>query len=91
MHQFALWIAFTSGQTNMRWNPIDHMNAARANKPASGGRSYARMARRITAEQIGNDNAMFCYQLKRGWQVDRKAILDDYRRAVYPERYEEFI
>ena len=23
------------------WNPIDHMNAARANKPASGGKTYA--------------------------------------------------
>lgn len=76
----------------MRWNPIDHMNAARANKPASGGKTYKRhvATQADLNAQYADEISRFCYSIKAAWRQDRKSILEDYLRAVYPERYEAF-
>ena len=75
----------------MRWNPIDHMNAARANKPASGGKTYKRYTRKQSDlnAMYPDDNARFIYGIREGWRVEKQQIIQTWERAVYPERYEE--
>ena len=73
----------------MRWNPIDHMNAARANKPASGGKTYrGHVASQsdLNAQFPADSNERFLFSLISGWRCDRDLAIEDYRRAVYPER-----
>ena len=73
------------------WNPVDHMNAARANKPASGGKRYAKITPKSAYAKPESEHAMFCYQLRQDWTMARKQIMQQWENTMYPERYEEFI
>jgi hypothetical protein len=75
------------------WNAIDHMNEARANKPASGGKAYPRRALRQS-----DLNAMYpAESLDRleWWFADwrlgiEQRCLNAVESALFPEQYEEF-
>jgi len=78
----------------MRWNPIDHMNAACANKPRSGGKNY----KRGRCKQADYDTKMpagsherFCYELQQSWRGAKESLIEDFTRYLYPERYEGFV
>ena len=74
--------------TAMRWNPIDHMNAACANKPRSGGKLYRKTTLHSRDAKPETEHAMFVYQLRASWHVESRLIVEDFLRAIYPERYE---
>ena len=76
------------------WNAIDHMNAAKANKPTSGGTNYPRAIVRqsdMNRAYPKDSHSRFMFQFKRDWQWTRDLVLEDLRRTIYPERYEEFV
>lgn len=76
----------------MRWNAIDHMNEARANKPASGGKSYPRRVlkqadydKMYPAESL--DRLDYFYRTWRAGVEYR--CLEAVERALFPEQFEE--
>ena len=77
----------------MRFNYIDRMNEMRATMPANGGKRYARAHVRqsdLNALMPAGSHERFCYSFRAGWKSDKDLILEDFRRFLYPERYEEF-
>ena len=78
-------------ERGFKWNPIDHMREACANKPIAGGKTYKRptiMHAHLNEQYPAGSHERFIYEIQAGWKHARKIALDDYCRAVYPERYE---
>lgn len=77
--------------------------AAKANRrdrglPVASASVAAELARRgkaalqAAAEAYADADVhtRFCRDVAADWQWQRSEILEDFRRAIYPERYEEF-
>ena len=71
----------------MKWDAIAAMNAARARKPATGGKTYSRTAPRRDTPAMGTWERLAGLTMAR-WECAVGAAQEEFLRAVYPERYE---
>jgi hypothetical protein len=60
----------------------------RRNKGLPVGKPAAGWTRKQSDYAPASDNDKFCYLVKAGWRVESGSILEDFRRYLYPERYE---
>lgn len=78
-----------------RWNALDDADAWRAvamdrrNRGQSTGKSNARLVNPRDRRDY-NDTEKFLYGIRAGFQCAKDLALEDYRRAAFPERYEDF-
>jgi hypothetical protein len=78
-----------------RWSAVEHVNRARAARPASGGKVYKQG--RVASYRPQPKKGTWEYLMGRveaGWRYDCDEAILNYRRAVFPEQYpevEEFI
>jgi hypothetical protein len=75
-----------------RWNRIGAMNAARDRRAATGGKIYkqGRVRSHRPVPPKGSWERLVG-AVQAGWQSDTANAINEYERAVWPERYEEFI
>ncbi len=71
-----------------KWDRIAAMNKARAKW--TGGQTYSRKAKRPAPSPAKDSHERAIIVNGIAWRLAADLAMEDFRRAVYPERYEGF-